>query len=163
MGHAVLTHGADGQDQVLASWEVGELQQVPDLHPPLPNKVSCLPEDGPQGVEHEPEVEVHLHLERPVLVQGEHVGLDPVHQHSVVVASWHSKPVARGVAGPLENNNKVSVRFTKSGTDFCLILFSYLLRDLDSTSHLAVNTILGDYQRSVCVKQGKQNSVRGQL
>ena len=33
MGHAVLTHGADGQDQVLASWEVGVLQQVPDLHP----------------------------------------------------------------------------------------------------------------------------------
>ena len=145
MGDTVLTHGANGQDQVFASWEVGELQEVPDLHPPLPNKVGRGPEHGPHRVLHEPEVVVDLHLERPVLVQGEHVGLDPVNQHSIVVAGRHNEPVACGVAGHLEYNNKVSVKFTKSGTDFCLILFSYLLRDLDlATSHQAVHTILGD-------------------
>ena len=115
MGHAVLTHGADGQDQVLASWEVGELQQVPDLHPPLSNKVGRGPEHGPHRVLHEPEVVVDLHLERPVLVQGEHVGLDPVNQHSIVVAGRHNEPVACGVAGHLENNNKVSVRLLRVG------------------------------------------------
>ena len=78
------------------------------------------------------------------------MGLDPVHQQSVVVASLHDEPVASGVAGPLINNDKVSVRLTKSRTDFCLIIFSYLLRDLDSiTSNLAVHNILGEYKRSV--------------
>jgi hypothetical protein len=145
VGDKVNTHGANRQDKVFASREVGELQLVPDLHPPLANKVSWGPEHGPHRVFHEPEVVVHLHLEWPVLVQGEDDGLDPVHQHSAVVAAWHNEPVACGVAGHLEYNNKVSVKFTKSGTDFCLILFSYLLRDLDlATSHQAVHTILGD-------------------
>jgi hypothetical protein len=115
VGDTVLTHGANGQDQVFASGEVGELQQVPDLHPPLSNKVGRGPEHGPHRVLHEPEVVVDLHLERPVLVQGEHVGLDPVNQHSIVVAGRHNEPVACGVAGHLENNNKVSVRLLRVG------------------------------------------------
>ena len=59
---------------------------------------------------------------------------------------------------PLNNNDKVSVRFTKSRTDFCLIIFSYLLRDLDSiTSNLAVH-ILGEYKVSVRLLRVGQNS-----
>ena len=150
VGHAVLTHGADRQDQELASGEVGELQQVPDLNHPLANKVSGGPEHGPPGVEVEPGAKVYFHLERPIWVEGEDVGLDPVHQQSIAIASLHDEPVASRVAGPLNNNDKVSVRFTKSRTDFCLILFSYLLRDLDSiSSYLAVHNILGEYKRSV--------------
>ena len=97
-----------------------------------------------------PGPKVHFHLERTIWVEGEGEGLDPVHQPSHAIAHLHDEPVARGVAGPLDNNDKVSVRFTKSRTDFCLILFSYLLRDLDSiTSNLAVHNILGEYKRSV--------------
>ena len=88
---------------------------------------------------------MYFDLERTIWVEGEDEGLDPVHQQSIAIASLHDVPVASRVAGPLNNNDKVSVRFTKSRTDFCLILFSYLRRDLDSiSSHLAVHNILGE-------------------
>ena len=96
-------------------------------------------------------------------MEGEGEGLDPVHQQSIAIASLHDVPVASRVAGPLNNNDKVSFRFTKSRTDFCLILFSYLLRDLDSTTgYLAVHTILGEQQVSLSL-QREQISVRGHL
>ena len=134
VGHAVLTHGPDLQDQELASWEVGELQQVPDLNHPLTNKVSGGPEHGPPGVEVLPGPKVHFHLERTIWVEGEGEGLDPVHQPSHAIARLHNEPVAGCVTGSLSNKDKVSFKFTKSRTDCCLILFSYLLRDLDSTT-----------------------------
>ena len=150
VGHAVLTHGPYLQDQELASGKVGELQQVPNLDHLLAHKVITGPEHGPPGVEVLPGPKVHFHLEKTIWVEGEGEGLDPVHQQSIAIASLHDVPVASRVAGPLNNNDKVSVRFTKSRTDFCLILFSYLLRDLDSiTSNLAVHNILGEYKRSV--------------
>ena len=163
VGHAVLTHRPHLQDQELASRKVGKLQQVPHLDNPLANKVVTGPEHGPPGVEVLPGPQVHLHLERTIWVEGEGEGLDPVHQPSQAIPRLHDEPVASCVTGSLNNIDKVSFRFTKSRTDCCLILFSYLLRDIDTTtSCLAEHAILNKQQVSLGI-QREQISVRGHL